>query len=203
MDMVADLDALLTAAGVPGPYVLAGHSIGGFVSRMYASTYPDRVVGMVLIDAYSEFLEPTFGPERWPRLVRFNAPGNEVFPIPGYGDAETVPYATGDAEIRRLTAASPLRPMPLAVLAHAVPFALPEDPELSQGFTSEEIEPLLLAANEAQATLVPDARFYVASQSGHDVHQDQPELVAEAIRQVVAGVRSPDTWYELTACCQP
>ena len=203
MDIVAELHALLQAAGVPGPYALAGHSIGGFVSRMYASTYPDEVVGMVLIDAYSEFLEPIFGPERWPRLVALNAPGNEVVPIPGYGDAETIPYASGDAHMRQLTATSPLRPMPLAVLAHARPFALPEDPVVRQGFTSEELEPLLFAANQAQAELVPDARFFHAKESGHDIHQDQPALTTEAIRQVIAGVRSPDTWYQLTACCKP
>ena len=203
MATVAELHALLQAAGVPGPYVLAGHSNGGFVSRMYASTYPDEVVGMVLIDAYSEFLEPIFGPERWPRLVAFNAQSSVVVPIPGYGDAETIPYASGDAHMRQLTATSPLRPMPLAVLAHGRPFALPEDPALNQGFTSEEIEPLLFAANQAQAELVPDARFFHATESGHDIHQDQPALTTEAIRQVIAGVRSPDTWYQLAACCKP
>jgi hypothetical protein len=55
----------------------------------------------------------------------------------------------------------------------------------------------LRAANEQMATLVPNARFFVAKDSGHDIHQDQPELAAEAIRQVVAGVHSPDTWYDL------
>ena len=202
MARVADLHALLRAAGVPGPYVLAGHSLGGFVARMYASTYPDEVIGLVVIDAYSEFLEPIFGPERWPRLVRLNAPGKKVVPIPGYGDAEAWAFGEENYAMRRLTAASPLRPMPLAVLAHKVSFAIPADPGLSQGFTSEEIEPLLFAANQAQAMLVPDARFFVGSRSGHDIHQDQPALVAEAIRQVVAGVRSPDTWYELAACCR-
>ena len=71
--VVTDLHALLHAAGVPGPYVLAGHSLGGFISRMYASTYPDEVVGMVLLDAYSEFLEPIIGPKLWPKLVKLNA----------------------------------------------------------------------------------------------------------------------------------
>ena len=52
--MVADLHALLTAAAIPGPYVLAGHSFGGLVARLYAATYPDEVVGMVLIDAAHE-----------------------------------------------------------------------------------------------------------------------------------------------------
>jgi hypothetical protein len=45
-------------------------------------------------------------------------------------------------------------------------------------------------------------RFFIAEISGHDIHQDQPKLVTEAIRQVVAGVRDPDTWYDLTSCCR-
>ena len=53
-DIVADLHALLTAAAVPGPYVLAGHSFGGLVARLYAATYPDEVVGLVLVDAAHE-----------------------------------------------------------------------------------------------------------------------------------------------------
>ena len=50
-DMVADLHALLDGAEIPGPYVLVGHSAGGLVTRLYASTYPDDVVGMVLLDS--------------------------------------------------------------------------------------------------------------------------------------------------------
>jgi pimeloyl-ACP methyl ester carboxylesterase len=100
--------------------------------------------------------------------------------------------------MRRAAATTPLRRMPLAVLAHARPFAMPEKPE---GFSSDSLESALRAANENLATLVPNARFFVAKDSGHDIHQDQPELVIEAIRQVVAAVRNPDTWYDLTSCC--
>lgn len=50
-DSVQDLHALLVAAKVPGPYVLLGASFGGLIADMYAATYPDDVVGMVLLDA--------------------------------------------------------------------------------------------------------------------------------------------------------
>jgi pimeloyl-ACP methyl ester carboxylesterase len=93
--------------------------------------------------------------------------------------------------MREASAATPLRPMPLAVLAHVRPFDLPQEAE---GFSSDALESVLRAANEEMATLVPNARFLVARESGHDIHQDQPELVTEAIRQVIAGVRSPGTW---------
>jgi pimeloyl-ACP methyl ester carboxylesterase len=199
-EVVAELHALLQAAEIPGPYVLAGHSLGGFMARLFASTYPEGVVGLVLVDAYSERLETLLPPERWQALERLNREfgTDTVVPIPGYGDLETIGYGADNAVMREAEEASPLRPMPLAVLAHGQPFALPEE---AQGFTSAELEALLLKANEDLATLVPNARFTVASESGHDIHQDQPELVIEAIRQVVAGVRNPDTWYDLTSCC--
>jgi pimeloyl-ACP methyl ester carboxylesterase len=198
-EMVAELHALLQAA-VPGPYVLAGHSYGGLISRLYASTYSDEVIGLILVDAYSEQLEDAMPPERWQALVRVNQKlgVDKVVPIPGYGDAETIGYGADNPVMRQAVAKSPLRPMPLAVLAHGKPFDVPEGME---GFTTDELEGYLLAGNEAQATLVPNGRFSVASESGHDIHQDQPELVIEAIRQVVAGVRHPDTWYDLTSCC--
>ncbi|MCL4864018.1 MAG: alpha/beta fold hydrolase [Caldilineaceae bacterium] len=48
---VRDLHALLANAGVDGPYVLVGHSIGGIYVRKFAADYPNEVVGMVLVDA--------------------------------------------------------------------------------------------------------------------------------------------------------
>jgi pimeloyl-ACP methyl ester carboxylesterase len=198
--IVSDLHALLQAAGVTGPFVLVGHSLGGLFVRLFASTYPTEVVGLILVDPYSERLETLLTPERWAALVRLNVrQGTDtVKPIPGYGDLETLGFGGDNVVVRRAAVSSPLRPMPLGVLAHGRPFELPGETE---GFTSDELEAVLRTANEQMATLVPNARFFVAKDSGHDIHQDQPELVTEAIRQVVAGVRGPETWYDLTSCC--
>ena len=46
-----DLDTLLHRAGVPGPYVIAGHSFGGLYALTFAARHPDEVAGMVLIDS--------------------------------------------------------------------------------------------------------------------------------------------------------
>jgi pimeloyl-ACP methyl ester carboxylesterase len=49
--LATDLHTLLERAGVPGPYVLVGHSSGGPYVRVFAARYPDEVAGMVLLDA--------------------------------------------------------------------------------------------------------------------------------------------------------
>jgi pimeloyl-ACP methyl ester carboxylesterase len=46
-----ELHALLHAANVPGPYVIAGHSLGGYTARLFAHDYPTEVAGVVLIES--------------------------------------------------------------------------------------------------------------------------------------------------------
>ncbi len=47
---VADFEALLKAAELRGPYVLVGHSMGGYNVRLFAGRHPDDVAGIVLVD---------------------------------------------------------------------------------------------------------------------------------------------------------
>jgi pimeloyl-ACP methyl ester carboxylesterase len=110
VDVVADLHALLRAAGVPGPYVFAGHSLGGLFVRLYASTYPREVLGIVLVDAYSERLKALLTPQRWAALVRLNvrSGSDTVTPIPSYGDLETIGFGK-DNGVMRQAATSPMR----------------------------------------------------------------------------------------------
>ena len=51
--LATDLHTLLDRAPIAGPVVLAGHSFGGLSALVYAARYPDRVAGMVLLDATS------------------------------------------------------------------------------------------------------------------------------------------------------
>jgi pimeloyl-ACP methyl ester carboxylesterase len=49
--IVRELRAALRAIAVPPPYVLVGHSLGGFHVRVFAGQYPDEVAGVVLVDS--------------------------------------------------------------------------------------------------------------------------------------------------------
>ena len=57
--MAVELHAALHAAGIPGPYVLAGHSFGGLVVRAFADAYRPETSGLVLVDASH--------PDQWAR----------------------------------------------------------------------------------------------------------------------------------------
>ena len=63
-NMANELQAVLEKENVPGPYVLIGHSAGGFLARHFANKYPKEVIGLFLIDPYQEMGKEEFG--EWP-----------------------------------------------------------------------------------------------------------------------------------------
>src|SRR5215204_2867978 len=52
--ITSELHTLLSKAGIDGPYVLVGHSLGGLSMQTYANRYPDEVAGVVLVDSSTE-----------------------------------------------------------------------------------------------------------------------------------------------------
>lgn len=54
LQIATELKMLLEAAGEKGPYVLVGHSFGGYNIRVFTARYPNDVVGLVLVDASHE-----------------------------------------------------------------------------------------------------------------------------------------------------
>lgn len=50
-EIAVELRTALRAAGLEGPYVLAGHSFGGLVVQRFATLYRADVLGLVLVDA--------------------------------------------------------------------------------------------------------------------------------------------------------
>ena len=191
-DVVADLHALLAAAEVPGPYVLAGHSDGGLFVQLYAGEHPDEVAGLVLLDAvhmdyYARriaLLKTLFPRAAWKPIVRALRA-----PIPAIVDPEQIDIEASLAQTRAALSAAPLHSLPLFVLSHGRPDESGSNPRLV------EAEERLWRTLQAEiAALVPESRHVIAEQSGHDIHHDQPDLVNTAIRAVIEAARDPGTW---------
>ena len=199
-DSVADIHALVAAAKIETLFVIVGHSYGGLIVRLYAMTYPDDVDGMVLVDALSEFLRAAETPEEWAhQKVILDGDLTETLKL--YPDIER---ADADPSFDELLAAPPLRPMSLVVLSADHPWgplvpgfiadgSLPPDTPPDIGYVTDR------AQKEAQANLaalVPGARHVINTDSGHEIHKDQPQLVLDSIRDVVAAVREGKTSLE-------
>ena len=198
-DIVSDLHTLLETAGIPGPYVLVGHSFGGLLMRLYASTYPDEVVGLVLVDAFSESLHDQMTAEQWDAY-------KELFqPVPpalaGYADLEFTDLDASIAQIRQAATTSPLRSMPVVVLSRGRAMQMP--PDLPGGLTGDFLERAWHESQHELAALAPGLKRIIASESEHYIQLEQPELVIAAVREVVDAVRDPATWTEALPAATP
>jgi pimeloyl-ACP methyl ester carboxylesterase len=196
LDVARDLRALLRkartrrAAGVRGPYVLAGHSFGGLTQRLYATLHPRSTAGLVPIDAtpdnYGAVLEELLTRELLTQ-EQYAAVSAQV-PPPGlenYSAFERLKIDASGAQMRQAQADTPLHPMPLVFLS------LPKL-ELPSDWRSEAVEAMqrmYQAAQDELAALVPGARDVIATRSGHYIQLDQPKLVVDAIRRVVRKAR--------------
>ena len=191
-DLVSDLHTLLRAGHIPGPYVIAAHSFGGIFARLYASIYPNEVVGMVLVDALSEKVRSGLTPEQWKLYVNFGF----TKPPPGlekYKEIETLDVNASFDQIEKAAAAEPLRRMPLVVLTQGQPFDLTPWQPLPADFPGA-LNKAWHAGQNTLATLAPNAKHTVATKSSHYIQVQEPQLVIDAIKQVVEAVRNPSTW---------
>jgi pimeloyl-ACP methyl ester carboxylesterase len=197
-DAVADLHALLSAANEGRPYVLVGHSYGGLIVRLYASTYPQDVSGLVLVDALSEGLQDAETPEQW-TMQRILMEGDIRESLVLYPALERI---DPDRSFDQVRAAPPLRPQPLIVLSADRPWGpqipsmiaagtLPADVPADFGYVTDKAQK---QAQEQLAKLVSNAKHITNTKSGHDVHKEQPQLVIDSIRKVVDAVHDPASW---------
>jgi pimeloyl-ACP methyl ester carboxylesterase len=187
-DAVEELHALLTAIDETGPYVLAAHSLGGLLARLYASTYPDEIAGMVLVDALSEFVEAEMPADQWPAYAEYASWAPPI--LAAYENLETIEFIPASAALREAATASPLPSVPLIVLSKGQPFGLPDD---APGFSVETFEAAWDAAQADLAALLPGTPHRIIEESSHYIQIERPDLVIKAIDEVVAAVRAGES----------
>jgi pimeloyl-ACP methyl ester carboxylesterase len=204
-----DLHTLLHNAQIPPPYVLVGHSMGGFDVRLYTSLYRSEVAGMVLVDSShpeqqkrlppalndmdatwvreQEFMEFTM-PFGIPRLLGFC--GNDGAVRAAECNFHTVRESVAELKAVSESAAQAakagtLGDMPLAVLS--------EDPDRPQPDLPEDlIQPASDAWQQMQnelAHLSTHSTHVIAKNSGHFIQFDRPDIVIGAVRKIVDQAR--------------
>ena len=192
LDSVADLHALVLTAGVPAPYVLVGHSFGGFIVRLFAHQYPAEVVGMVLVDVP----HPAY-PSRALELMPPEAAGDceelrearDFFTqlIQGTDDPARHPEGLQlGVSLAQVAAAGALGKMPMVVLTagRAEPYSADFPAVLAA-----QLDRLREEQQGELARLSSSSQHIVVAQSGHMIQHDQPESVIDAIHRVIKEVR--------------
>lgn len=167
-EVAKELHAALENAGLEPPYVLVGQSFGGIYNRLFAATYPDEVVGLVLLDpSQEEFIA-------W---MKAHHP-QEEFSNKHHKDW---PEANGIRRtLEQLNAAEPLPDVPIIVVTAARPH---EDP------LWHAVIPVWTSSHVKWVESLPHGRHVLAPESGHGVQVEAPELVVDLIREVVLQAR--------------
>jgi pimeloyl-ACP methyl ester carboxylesterase len=201
-NIVDDLERLLGNASVAAPYVLVGHSLGGLIVQHFARRNPQRVAGLVLVDATHEDqfrrLQESFSPpgsvrpQRWSLLTTGDSYGipeglpEDVSLLAGVfvARAQSIVVARSELSFLRGTSrpaseeAGDLPDVPLVVISHRL--AVPTTSTRESRFEQTWME-----LQQDLAGLSPRSHHVIARTGDHYIHISEPETVINAVRGVV------------------
>ncbi|MBF6612785.1 MAG: alpha/beta hydrolase [Chloroflexi bacterium] len=176
--MVSELRDLLSIAGIAPPYVLVGHSFGGLNMILFASLHPDEAKGLVLVD--------TPHPNRIAAERKLLSPEQMRRYIDSFnGNSEGMTLEEREESSEQVSAAPPLPDIPLVVL-HSGTFTRPA------GWPVRALEQSFIEGQKDLASRTPQGKRVVVEGRGHYIQHDHPELVIEAISEVVERARAAE-----------
>jgi pimeloyl-ACP methyl ester carboxylesterase len=169
-----DLHALISASGISGQVLLAGHSYGGLIAQLYAAKHPDDTFGVVLVDSLHEENLDRAG-------VILGEPTMTTFMRALSANPEGVDIRASLDQVQGLD----LGDTPVTVLTagdHDLPDII--DP----GVGRQLISAWLYSQRELSKLSTTGVQF-IAEGSGHCIQCDRPNVVVDAIREMADGVR--------------
>ncbi|WP_164674816.1 alpha/beta fold hydrolase [Flagellimonas maritima] len=176
-----ELRELIKKEGIlKSPIILVGHSMGGFVARYYLRLYPDNVKGLILIDPGSEYLEDEWRKIRTEKQLKSEDSllTAQIKLIPEGFKMEVFAYPQHDSILRTFD------------IDTDIPVVLMESNMFEKGDESDSlhIELQKRLYREFVAT-VPQTRLISTKKSGHFIQLDEPDLVIEAIEDIIQKVQ--------------
>ena len=211
-DVADELAALLDNAGETGPYLLVGHSLGGIYARQFAHRYPGQVAGMVMVDSAHEEMLRRFPsdsdvvqstkqlrvlrPLRYltitgvARLARMPVASHPDLPPEQQKIASAIGYRYDSYHAFYNEAAA------FNTASHDTSFTTPDLPRVPafvlasmQNLDDPNIGAISRRLQEELAASLHDAPLDVVD-SGHFIHTQQPQTVADAIIEVLERSRA-------------
>jgi len=175
-----ELDQLIASAKLKPPFILVGHSYGGLLARAFAARHPDQVAGMVLVDPADERFNPALR-----RLdAKRAADDDRQF------DALVPPNLRPELKLLQPVLDSGVLPAPLDGRLPDVPVVVltsvqqVEKPE----FFLQSVEAVAIKRDLHADFLrqFSDGSQVQTLKSGHNIQQEEPELVIAAVNKVIA-----------------
>jgi pimeloyl-ACP methyl ester carboxylesterase len=174
----AELEQLIEAAQLKPPFILVGHSYGGYLIRLFAARHPEQVAGMVFVDPSMEGFNSALRKIDAARLEQDLRLFDSLTPAPFKAEAKLVDAAFDAAARRPVTV---LPDVPVVVLTSTMVRANPE--------FFMHTAPAVAAWRRLHAQLFSQfssGSHVVTASSGHNIHLEEPALVTSAIGQVMA-----------------
>lgn len=198
-----ELHTLLQRANIPGPYIVAGHSIGGYTAMVFAHDYAGEVAGVVLIDSTHLGFGQPMPAGTGGNTQAASASGLDwIFPALARIGLVRLMTPTLDlpAEAAKAQVAFSVRPGDLQTFAHEVRGISTSVAQERAVATLGDMPLIVLSARlgdspdhqadqAAMLQLSSRSEQLFAEQSGHNVELEQPEAAVAAIVKMVEQVR--------------
>ncbi len=190
-----ELNALLHNASIPGPYVMAGHSLGGLPVLVFAHDYPAEVAGIVLIDSMhpgqsgyvtqSDVFSALSVAARFGIIRLLVRPSRYVPDVPPAAQAyDALTVRPGHLQ----TVADEIDGIPASLAQAGAAGSFGDLPliVISRGLGANAA----WEAGQAElAQLSSNSRHLIAERSGHGIQIQQPDAVVAAVLSVIEQVR--------------
>ena len=190
-DQVADLLALLDAVELQEPLVVVAHSIGSLTAVGLVDEAPDRVAGVVLVDPLSPGLSTVQRSALPAKQPHESATVKEErrflfgFLEDPAQNGEHLRLFENDEYVARLLD----KPGPVFGDLPVVVLQAPRLPPF-EGLPRSYYDAVVTAVDEGAEQFAAESthgRLIHVDHTGHNIQDDQPEVVMDAIREVIAG----------------